>query len=114
MTENSYHIAWLIYILACTGFCFVFWQLLKSRLPLHQYSFITLTLILLLTPYFSDPAQSRLAPALLTTLFEGIFGDQQLAIKAMIPIAALFIPAALVITLLEWRRIHRKQSETVQ
>lgn len=104
MTDNSYYLAWLIYIAACTGLCFMGWRLVRPWVSLSFYSVMTPLLILLLTPYFSDPNQSRLAPAILTILFEGMFGDTKIALKALAAIAVLLIPGTLIAFMLRARR----------
>jgi hypothetical protein len=91
MTDSSYYLAWLVYIAACTGTCLTGWQLIKSWIPLPRYSVMTPAMIVLLTPYFSDPSQARLAPAILTSLFEGMFGETKIALKALSAIAVLLV-----------------------
>lgn len=104
MTNTSYLLAWLIYILTCIGLCYSAWQLVKTQIKWPGYVLGLPTLILLLTPYFSDAGQSRLAPALLTILFESAFGDMAIALKAMVTVGALLIPAILVVLVLYTRR----------
>jgi len=104
MTDSSYYFAWLIYIVACTGICYLGWQLIKAWVPFANYTVITPILILLLTPYFSDPNQSRLAPAILTVLFEGLFGDIQISLKAATAIGVLLIPGIFITFMLRSRR----------
>lgn len=104
MTDSSYYFAWLIYIIACTGVCFTGWQLIKSKIRLSWQSIIIPLLIILLTPYFSDPNQSRLAPAILTILFEGVFGDKAIALKAIFAIATLLVPGGIIIYVLRAKR----------
>lgn len=96
MTDSSYYLAWLIYIVASTGICIIGWRLIKPWTSLSFYSFLVPLLILLLTPYFSDPGLSRLAPAILTVLFEGVFGNTEIALKAAGAISALLVPGILV------------------
>jgi len=113
MTDSSYYLAWLIYITACAGVCFMTWKLLKPWTVISAKYVVIPLLIVLLTPYISDPGQTRLAPAILTGLFEGIFGDMQVAIKALSAIAVLLIFGLFIIFMLRLKksrtRINRLQ-----
>jgi hypothetical protein len=104
MTQTSYLLAWLIYILTCIGLCLTAWQLVKTRIRWPGYVLGLPLLVLLLTPYFSDAHQSRLAPAILTILFESAFGDMAIALKAMMAVGVLLIPSILVALLIYARR----------
>jgi len=91
MTTSSYLIAWAIYLLAASGICFIAWQLSSHwRTDVKYVSRISLV-VLLFTPYFSDPEQNKLAPAILITLFELIFGDAHAGLKSGTPLILLLI-----------------------
>lgn len=97
MTTTSYLIAWCIYLAATWGICRIGWKLSAGWnnaliVNLTRY----LVVVLLLTPYFSDPTQNKLAPALLIILFEGVFGDTTIAAKAFVPLLLLMIAAILL------------------
>lgn len=96
MTNTSYLIAWLIYLAAAAGICIIWWKLSNNWKPV----FVTqlsryLLVVFLLTPYFSDPTQNKLAPAWLVVMFELVFGDKAVAGKAAMPLVLLAIAAVL-------------------
>lgn len=97
MTTTSYLIAWCIYLAAAWGVCAIVWKLSagwNNILLTHLARY--LLVVLVLTPYFSDPAQNKLAPALLIILFEGVFGDTTIAGKALVPLLLLMVAAILL------------------
>lgn len=96
MTNMSYLIAWFIYLAAATGICVTWWKLSNN----WRVVFVTqltryLLVVLLFTPYFSDPSQNKLAPAWLVGMFELVFGDKTIAGKALMPLILLAIAAVL-------------------
>lgn len=106
MTTSSYFIAWIIYLLAVSGIGVVAWNLSRTwRLELKLIS-RTALLVLLLTPYFSDPAQNKLAPAILICLFEFVFGDIEVALKAGMPLTVLLVLSSALA--LVYALAHRK------
>jgi len=104
MTDSSYYLAWLIYIVACGGVSFLTWKLLKPWIDLSVRHVIIPMLVILLTPYFSDPGKSRLAPAILTSLFEGLLGDKKIAMNALFAIGVLLVFWFLIVFALRFRR----------
>lgn len=106
MTPYSYYFAWLVYFLSASGVCLISWQLLKPRLPRPAYVLLAPMLVLLLTPYFSEPTQSHLAPAILTCLFEGLFGDPQIARGAGMALLTLLLPTLVVVLILQRKQQH--------
>jgi hypothetical protein len=108
MTTSSYFIAWIIYLLAASGVCLIAWKLSAHwRITLSYVSRAAL-LVLLFTPYFSDPAQNKLAPAILITLFEFVFGDSQMALESGTPLALLLAISMLLSLIYALSRRHAK------
>jgi len=96
MTSSSYIIAWIIYLLAASGISFIVWNLSRQwRIELKYISRISL-LVLLFTPYFSDPEQNRLAPAILISLFELVFGDKQMGLESATPLVLIWAVSAAI------------------
>lgn len=91
MTDMTYRAAWLAYIFASSGVAWVCWHLFCPHVRCRSWQLVLPLLAFLLTPYFSDPTQSRLAPAILTVLFEGVFGNPEIAAKAVIPLAGVLL-----------------------
>ena len=110
MTDTSYLIAWLIYMATCVASGWLLWKMLQPLLRWPPYAVIAPLLALLLTPYFSDASQSRLAPAILTILFEGLFGDPQIALKAAMPLLLLLLPTLLIVAVLALRQRRTPRS----
>ena len=94
MTEQSYHTAWMVYLLSAAGLFVVFWLLTGQLHALQLRRLLRVGLaILLFTPYYSMPPQDWLAPAILVTLFETVFGDYHVGLKAAVPLLVLLATA---------------------
>lgn len=104
MTIQSYHIAWIVYLLSATGLTLIFWQLAKLYLPVPLRKVLLISLIVILyTPYFSEPTQDWLAPAILVALFETVFGDYHIGLKAAVPLVTL-LATVIIFNLVARRR----------
>ncbi len=103
MNSADYTTAWFVYLVCALGCCWVWWLLtagISSRTTKMILRLVPIAM--LVTPYFSDPQQDYLAPALLVVVFEGLFGNPEFAFQASIPILVMMagaIIAALIITL---------------
>jgi hypothetical protein len=106
MTTSSYIIAWLIYLLAASGTSFMAWHLSRHWQTTTQYAIRTSLLVMLFTPYFSNPEQDKFAPAILVSLFELVFGEHQMGLKAASPL--LMLLAVSNILVLAYVLIRRK------
>ena len=103
MSSIDYTTAWFIYLVSALGCCWVWWLLTNAMKNRRVQTILRLIPIaILVTPYFSDPQQDALAPALLVVVFEGLFGNPEFAFQASIPILVIVfgaIIAALMFTM---------------
>jgi len=104
MTTTTYIIAWVIYLSAAAVISIISWKLSESLRQDLKAIFRVSFLVMLFTPYFSDPQQYKFAPASLILFFELIFGDKNIALHAAIPLAILLltgIACSLIIQLMQ-------------
>ncbi len=97
---------WAVYALAVVTSLVAFSYLIRRLGPLSWRLLVILVLgFVLLTPA-AVPETSNLAPAWLVALFEAVFGSQQLAINALLPLSVGLVAffAALVVLLFIRRR----------
>ena len=97
---------WAVYALAVVTSLVVFSYLIRRLGPLSWRLLVILVLgFVLLTPA-AVPETSNRAPAWLVALFEAVFGSQQLAINALLPLSVGLVAffAALVVLLFIRRR----------
>ena len=106
MTTNSYAIAWIIYLLAAGGISLIFWHMTRRWPSLVRQLLSAILVVLLFTPYYSDLEQNKFAPAILVSLFEFIFGNSEMGLKAATPLF-LLLPISIGL-LLFYANLHRK------
>ena len=90
MTATNYLFAWAIYVISALGLCMILFQFLNQYFTQLRLRYLAPLFVILLTPYFSAPGQPYLAPAIWIALFETAFGESSQALKALIPIGAIF------------------------
>jgi hypothetical protein len=98
MTSSSYETAWLIYLLAATGIILVLWRVTRRWPLLLRHACRISSIVLLLTPYVSDPEKQVFAPAFLISLFGLAFGDPEQALNASKPLGIVLL-AGMVLSL---------------
>lgn len=114
MTPQSYHIAWTIYLVAAVIFCLLAWQLSMLIPSARMRRILQLgTIVILFTPYFTLPDQDWLSPAILVTLFEIVFGDYHVGLKAAVPLLVLLgtVVAIAVLTVPNTQTTRDQQPE---
>lgn len=103
MIPENYYTAWAIYLLSSAGLCAIFWKLSENlHWPNTTRMLRSSLIMLLIVPYSSHTESNSMAPAILIVLFESLFNDGELAIKAATPILMLLtavIAATLVYSL---------------
>jgi len=108
LSTQDYYTAWTIYLLCSAGLAAVFWKMTDSQNWRSTALILRLTLLtLLLVPYYSNPGSSTMAPAILVVLFESLFNDPELAMKAARPILitlTLVIAGTLIYSLVNRNR----------
>lgn len=109
MTTNSYMIAWIIYLLAASVISLTAWHMTRRWPTVVRHLLCVVLLTLLFTPYYSDPQQHKFAPAILICLFELVFGDSALGLKAALPLLALLATSVTLMLLYTFFRRSKKQ-----
>lgn len=118
LSTSSYLIAWGFYLLGCVGGVSVVWYLTRNiRREELRNLLLLIVAVLLITPYYADPVQSYLAPALIMCLLEGLFEGPQAMWRTGVPLlVSLFGAMALSLMielgrcqLLEKRRQAKQQ-----
>jgi len=95
MTPKSYALAWMVYLSSGISLYIVGWFLTSKLRSLMLRRLLRVSAaVVLFTPYFSAPEQNWLAPAILVTIFEAIFGDIHFALHAGAPLLVIWIALA--------------------
>lgn len=92
MTESSYLIAWLVYLLAASGCLIIGWRMTKNiRWFGLQLFWRALFTALLLSPVYLNPEQNWLVPAYLVGSYDWILGKPERAQEAVEVIGFVFL-----------------------
>jgi len=87
----------------------VFWHLSRRWPAWLRRTLRIVLLLLLVTPYISDPDKQLFAPAFLICVFEMMFGDHQLATNASKPLLAVLTGGMLLSFLLSFMPSRKRR-----
>jgi hypothetical protein len=110
MESGDYTIAWVVYGLAAAGFSWLCWRVLRRfRSRGLAWLLQSWVLALLFTPWYVQPDDTLMAPALIVFGMDAITVGPESAIRALVPlIMSLLLGLLLTVVMLVvsslWRR----------
>lgn len=98
----NYWLIWSAYLLAAAVFYGIFWQLTRFRTARWAaYVMRALLAAIILTPWYANPQETVLAPALMVVLMDAITLDGSEAMRALVPLSlAIIISLSLAFAIL--------------
>ncbi len=89
MTETEYLYAWLYYLGGALILVLCLWFLVRNMAwPRIKYTLLVVVAVALVVPWYSDPQQSYLAPAIIASTVEGFFEGAEAFWRAGTPLLA--------------------------
>lgn len=113
-SSSEYVMAWMAYLVGSVGMMIVVWYLTrKITFSALRHLLQLVAAILMVTPYYADPQQPYLAPALIMALLEGIFEGPEAMWRAGIPLLATLFCGIVLLVIIEllWRKFCRKREQ---
>jgi|GEM_PF-1675531 len=109
---------WLFYLLSASGLLYLWWRLVRR---LNQFfirdALLGLLTILLFTPWFAQPEQAEIAPAIFVLLHEWLFNGAENTWRVLIPLILGYLLFIFLLTLCYWIvrrfRLNSKQPNTM-
>ena len=93
----NYWVIWSIYLLAAAIFYGIFWRLTRFRKARWAaYVMRGLLAAIILTPWYANPQEAVLAPALMVVLMDAITLDGSEAVRALVPLSLAIIISLLL------------------
>lgn len=111
MEAADYRIAWIVYCLAAAGFSWLCWLVLR-RLRSRGFAWLLQfwLMALLFTPWYVEPDDTLMAPALIVFAMDAITVSSESAVRALVPlIMALFLGIVLTVVLVVVSGIRRRR-----
>ncbi len=100
-TVGNYWLFWSLYLTAATLFFALFWRLTKFEKAIWtSYSLRAVAAAVIFTPWYSNPQDSLMAPALMVVTLDTITAGTEAAFRSVVPLVlallfALFLAAAI-------------------
>ncbi|MCH2355297.1 MAG: hypothetical protein MK319_01265 [Pseudomonadales bacterium] len=93
----NYWVIWSVYLLAAAVFYGIFWQLTRSKTARWgAYVMRGLLAAIILTPWYANPQETVLAPALMVVLMDAITLGGAEAVRALVPLSLAIIISLLL------------------
>ncbi|HHX82111.1 MAG TPA: hypothetical protein GX696_03915 [Pseudomonadaceae bacterium] len=111
MDSGDYIIAWGVYCLAAAVFSWLCWRVLrKLRSRGLAWLLQGWLLALLFTPWYVQPDDTLMAPALIVFAMDSITVSSESAVRALVPlIMTLFLSVVLTVLMLVVRRLWQRR-----
>ena len=107
----NYWLFWLVYLLAASVFYTVFWRATRYfGTGWFTYMLRAVTVAVILTPWYINPQDNILAPALMVVMLDGITIGGEAAIRAIVPLfLSISLSLIVALALLIINKIRRKK-----
>lgn len=93
----NYWLIWSAYLLAAAVFYGIFWQLTRSKIARWAaYAMRALLAAIILTPWYANPQEAVMAPALMVVLMDAITLEGSAAMRALVPLILAIIISLLL------------------
>ena len=93
----NYWVIWSVYLLAAAVFYGIFWQLTRFKTARWgAYVMRGLLAAIILTPWYANPQETVLAPALMVVLMDAITLGGSEAVRALVPLSLAIIISLLL------------------
>tara|TARA_R110002073_G_scaffold41445_2_gene116997 strand:+ start:131 stop:517 length:387 start_codon:yes stop_codon:yes gene_type:complete len=105
---GNYWFFWLLYLLAAGIFTAVFWRATRfSHASWTSYSLRAVAIALIFTPWYSNPQDSGMAPALMIATLDAITAGGAAAYRSFVPLVLAIIFGLLVAGALSFAQKRR-------
>lgn len=110
-TIGNYWFIWLVYLGAGSLFTAVFWRITRfPRAIWSSYSLRAVAVAVVFTPWYSNPQESVMAPALMVATLDAITVGGSAAYRSFVPMVLAIIFALLVAGILS---VLRKRKDKI-
>lgn len=115
---GNYWLFWSIYLGAATAFYFIFWKICRfERAIWTSYSLRAVAAAVIFTPWYSNPQDSLMAPALMVATLDAITIGTEAAFRSFVPLI-LAITFSLIVagllSVLHKTRVKRNRKTKVK
>ncbi|GJM12469.1 MAG: hypothetical protein DHS20C12_08720 [Pseudohongiella sp.] len=94
---GNYWFFWTLYLGAAAVFTAVFWRVTGfERAIWSSYSLRAIAIAIIFTPWYSNPQESVMAPALMVAALDAITGGLSAAFRSLVPLILALVLALLV------------------
>lgn len=108
---GNYWFFWTLYLGAAVVFTVIFWRVtLFERAIWASYSLRAVAIAIIFTPWYSNPQESVMAPALMVAALDAITGGFESAFRSFVPLSLALISslaAATVMAFIRKRKIDK-------
>lgn len=85
---GNYWFFWTLYLVSAVIFVVIFWRITRfERAIWTSYSLRAVALAIIFTPWYSNPQESVMAPALMVAALDAITGGFEAAFRSFVPLA---------------------------
>ena len=85
---GNYWFFWTLYLVSAVIFVVIFWRITRfERAIWTSYSMRAVALAIIFTPWYSNPQDSVMAPALMVAALDAITGGFEAAFRSFVPLA---------------------------
>jgi len=94
---GNYWFFWTLYLGAALVFIAVFWRITRfEKAVWSAYSLRAIAIATVLTPWYSNPQESVMAPALMVAALDAITGGFEAAFRSLVPLVLSIVFALLI------------------
>jgi hypothetical protein len=98
---GNYWLFWSLYLAAATCFTAIFWRITRfERAIWTSYNLRGLAVAIIFTPWYSNPQESVMAPALMVAALDAITGGFDAAFRSFVPLVLALVVALIVAAIL--------------
>ena len=110
---TNFWIAWVVYIVAASIYCLLFWRITRFReRRVLKYSLRAVMLAIIVTPWYVSDTGSVMAPALIIVLMDAITISGEAAARAFVPLfLSIVLSLVVVLIILLVRRGKNRQAD---
>ena len=108
---GNYWFFWLLYLSAAAVFTIVFWRLTRFKQAIWtSYSLRAVAIAVIFTPWYNNPLDSGMAPALMVATLDAITVGSAAAYRSFVPLVLAIVFGLLVAGILSFiqkRKINK-------
>ena len=108
---GNYWLFWRLYLGAAAFFTAIFWRITRfERAIWASYNLRGVAIAIIFTPWYSNPQESVMAPALMVAALDAITGGFDAAFRSFVPLTLAVLVALItagILTLANKRKINK-------